>query len=109
MIFFAASRRHDSVLQETIRRADPIRTIEETINLLPDAIRRKDMAGFLPLYVAVLHGASLPVIDILGDAFPHALLEGDDSHGRLPMHVAAQEASLKVVQLLIKKSGCPSV
>jgi hypothetical protein len=57
MTFLQPRGAHDGVLQDAIRRADPIRAIEDTIYHLLDAIRRQDIGGFLPLHVAVLHSA----------------------------------------------------
>jgi ankyrin repeat protein len=55
----------------------------------PEALKTRDRNGRLPLHLAVIHRAELPVVRALVDMYPDALREPvDDKTGHLPLHCA---------------------
>jgi ankyrin repeat protein len=73
----------------------------------PEACRQRDNDGWLPMhYAAVLEGGrSLPVLQVLYDAYPEALEDATGDFGSLPLHLAAWKcASAEAVEFLLQKS-----
>lgn len=70
----------------------------------PCALEEKTYDGWFPLHIAVRRDAPLPVIRCLVESRAHIpVLEKENRNGLLPLHVAAQFATLEKVQFLAEK------
>lgn len=82
--------------------------VRETVRANPNAAKRKSRFTFgknYPLTMAVSLGASLDVVQLLCDACPSALQEGDGWFGWTPLHLAVYwSAPSEVVTLLVERS-----
>jgi ankyrin repeat protein len=90
--------------------ASPSSRSDQAVKLLvdacPEACRQRDNDGWLPMhYAAVLEGGrSLPVLQVLHDAYPEALQDATGDFGSLPLHLAAWRcASAEAVEFLLQK------
>jgi ankyrin repeat protein len=79
--------------------------IEDIVRSDPLVLRKKGQSdGVLPLHVAAFFDAPLEVVQCLLEKCQEALL-AKSKHGQLPLHLAAERASLGVVQCLA--DSCP--
>jgi Ankyrin repeats (3 copies) len=95
-------------LHGAIGRNEPLDVLKGILTADPNAIRRRNAAGRLPLHAAACSDAPLEVVRILTDAWEDALLVRD-LDGKLPLHVAVGLergiVRLSVVRFLVDK--CP--
>ena len=90
-------------LHQACRKTAPLSVVKLIVRQRPDAIRKNDINGCLPLHIASGSQQSLEVVQFLVQEHPHAL-KRKENKGKLPLHIAcAYEATLEVIQLLIRE------
>jgi len=107
-----------TILHSCVRFNPPPHIVKTLLKLMPESPRCVDCMHRTPLHIAAGMMASLPIMQLLSDAYPHACTMGDDG-GRTPLHLVCdstcalfeggQESmreppSYGVVRMLIKVS-----
>lgn len=92
------------------QRADISNAMAENIIFLSDsgAAELPDVGGMLPMHYACAYGVNPPVLAVLKEAFPDAMM-AKENKGRTPMHLAMvnahRDASPGVISFLLKSAG----
>jgi len=81
----AATDHGRTSLHILLEKNPPADIISTLIRYSPDALRKKNRSGELPIHTASKNGASLEVLNVLIQAYPEGL-EVQNDHGFLPLH-----------------------
>mmetsp|Transcript_18416 Transcript_18416/g.53097 ORF Transcript_18416/g.53097 Transcript_18416/m.53097 type:complete len:265 (-) Transcript_18416:145-939(-) len=84
-----------------------VRVVEELVNIYPEALLTRDVAGMLPIHVAAGVGSSIRIVEALLKAAPEEVANemtvAEDEMGRTPLHHAVRFACKDERQLYPQK------